>query len=152
AYFLGFVALADALNVRLGVELLTGMVALAALAISRSFVAFMRDWWMFLLGLVMWNLSGPVAAQSPFPHHLDFMLDLDRALFLGRDPVVVVQHALAHEGKLGPLDWITAAIYNMHLPEPYIAGYFLWRLSRPVNFQFMASALVLLVLGFLTFI
>jgi hypothetical protein len=40
----------------------------------------------------------------------------------------------------------------MHLPEPFIAGYFLWRLDRPVFFQFAASVLILLVVGFATFV
>lgn len=151
-YFFTLVAVTDALNVRLGVELMTAAVAIAAVAITRQAAAFWRDWWYFLLGLILWNLSGPIAAGSPFPHHLNFMLNLDRLLFGGRDLVVVVQHALAHHGQIGPLDVVTAASYNLHLPEPYIAGYFLWRMNRLVYLQFAASALLLLVLGLITFI
>jgi hypothetical protein len=151
-YFVAVIALADVLNVRPGVELMTLVVLVAALAISRRPRQFLHDWWFYLIGLVLWNVSGPIAAQSPFPWHLDFMLNLDRALFLGRDPVVLLQHALARPGHVGPLDVATVVAYNMHLPEPYIAGYFLWRLSRAVYLQFAASVLILLVAGLVTFI
>jgi hypothetical protein len=153
-YFFALVLLTDIFNLRLGVEVLTLAVILPAFLISRAGFRFLRDWWFFLLGLVLWNLSGPIAAQSPFRTHphLDFMLDLDRTLFFGRDPVVVVQRALAHFGHVGPLDIVTATVYNLHLPEPYIVGYFLWRLNREVYLQFVSSALILLVLGFISFI
>ncbi len=146
------VLITDLLNVRLGVELVTLVVALAAVAISRAGGLFLRDWWFFLLGLVMWNVSGPIAADSPFRPHLDFLLQLDRVLFLGHDPVVLVQHSLATPGHVGPLDLLTAAAYNLHVPEPYIAGYFLWRLDRAISLQFAAAALILLVVGFASFV
>lgn len=151
-YFVLLIAITDIINVRLGVELMTLGVGVAAIAISRLPVLFIRDWWFFLAGLVMWNVSGPIAAYSPFPVHLHFMLALDRMIGGGHQPVVVIQHALMRSGTLGPIDYLTAIIYNLHLPEPYIIGYFLWRLNRAVYLQYAASALLLLVLGFVTFI
>jgi hypothetical protein len=152
AYFGGIVALADLINVRLGVELLTLVTAVAAVAISRLPGQFIRDWWFFLLGLILWNLSGPIAAKSPFPVHLGFLLQTDRWLGFGHDPVTFVQHHLAVRGQVRLLDVITSLAYNLHLPEPYIVAYFLWRLNRSVYFRFAAAALLLLVLGFMTFI
>jgi membrane-associated phospholipid phosphatase len=152
AYFSGLVALTDVLNVRLGVELLTLAVLVAAAAITRQFVRFLRDWWFYLAGLLLWNLSGPVAAASPFPAHLGFMLSVDRFLFGGHVPAVVLQHNLAARGSVNGWDIATSLAYNLHLTEPYIAGYFLWRIDRVVYFQFAAAVLSLLVLGFLTFI
>jgi membrane-associated phospholipid phosphatase len=151
-YFGGIVALTDLVNVRLGVELLTVVTAGAALTISRLPGLFIRDWWFFLAGLILWNLSGPIAAKSPFPVHLNFMVQTDHWLAFGHDPVALVQHHLAVRGQVRPLDVITSLAYNLHLPEPYIAGYFLWRINRPVYFRFVASVLLLLVLGFITFI
>jgi len=151
-YFVAVMALVDLVNVRPGVELMTLVVAAAALTITRQLAAFLRDWWFLLAGLIMWNLSGPIAAQSSFPHHLDLMLQLDRVMLFGRDPVVVVQHGLAQPGRVTVLDVLAVVSYNMHLPEPYIAGYFLWRIDRAVYLQFAASVLILLVLGFVTFI
>jgi len=151
-YFAGLITLTDIINVRPGVEVMTLAVALAAICISRQPRPFLHDWWFLLAGLIMWNLSGAIAAHSPVQPHLDFMLKADRALLLGRDPVVVVQKALAHAGQVGPLDVLTAIVYNLHLPEPYIVGYFLWRISRQAYVQFAAAALILLVVGFLTFV
>jgi len=151
-YFALLVAVTDVLNVRLGVELMSLAVLAAAAAITRDLRGFARDWWFLLLGLLLWNLSGPVAAQSIFPLHLDFMLQTDRALFFGHDPVVVVQHALADPAHMHVLDWLAFASYNLHVPEPYIAGYMLWRLHRLVYLQFATSALTLLVVGFVIFV
>lgn len=152
AYFAGVVVLTDVLNIRLGVELLTLTVLVAAAAITRQFRRFVHDWWFYLAGLILWNLSGPIAAASPFPAHLDAMLSVDRFLFGGHVPAVVLQHNLAAPGKVNGWDIATSLAYNLHLTEPYIAGYFLWRIDRAVYFQFAAAVLSLLVLGFLTFI
>ncbi|HLJ67897.1 MAG TPA: phosphatase PAP2 family protein [Chloroflexota bacterium] len=151
-YFALLIAALDLANVRAGVEIMTVAVIAAAVVITRKPAEFVRDWWFLLLGLVMWNLSGPVAAHSPFPAHLDFMWRIDRILFAGHDPVYILQHSLLHPGHVGPLDVATAVAYNMHLPEPYLAGYFLWRLDRTIYLQFAACVLVLLVSGFVTFI
>jgi membrane-associated phospholipid phosphatase len=151
-YFGGIIVVTDLVNVRLGVELLTLVTATAALAISRMPGLFLRDWWFFLVGLILWNLSGPIAAKSPFPVHLNFVLQADRWIFLGHDPVALLQHLLAARGQVRALDVITSLGYNLHLPEPYIVAYFLWRINRPVYFRFAAAALLLLILGFITFI
>ncbi|HZS94523.1 MAG TPA: phosphatase PAP2 family protein [Chloroflexota bacterium] len=151
-YFLAVMILVDVVNVRPGIEVMTAVVALAAVAISRLGTAFIRDWWYFIAGLLMWNLSGPIARLSPFPWHLDFMLNLDRIIGLGRQPVAVVQHALYNPAHLSLIDVFTVVVYNMHLPEPFIAGYFLWRLNRLAYLRFAASVLILLVVGGITFV
>lgn len=151
-YFLTLIVVSDVLNLRLGVEVMTAAVVFASILISRMPGLFLRDWWVFALGLVLWNLSGPIAASSPFAHHLDFMLNTDRFLFFGRDPTEIVQHNLAPTAGIGALDWLTAIAYNLHVPELYITGYFLWRVSRTVYLQFVAAALILLVVGFISFI
>lgn len=152
AYFSAIVAVTDILNVRLGVEILSLAVFVAALAVTRAPLQFLHDWWFVIAGMVMWNISGAIAAQSPFPWHLDFMLTVDRAIGFGHQPVQIIQAHLATPDKLSWLDWVTSIVYNMHLGEPFIAGYFLWRLNRAVYFQFATGALALLVLGLITFI
>lgn len=151
-FFVLLIALSDAANVRLGVEAMTVAVLLAATLITHAPGGFLRDWWFYLLGLLLWNLSGPIAAQSTFPLHLDFMLRADRLLFFGHDPVVILQHALANPRRADFLGWLAVISYNVHLQEPYIAGYFLWRLNRAVYMQFAAATLSLVVAAFVLFI
>ena len=151
-YFLAVMILVDVVNVRPGIEIMTAVVAIAAIVISRMGIAFLRDWWYFIVGLVMWNLSGPIARLSPFPWNLNFMLQLDRIIGLGQQPVAVVQHALHNPAHLSLIDVFTVVVYNMHLPEPFIAGYFLWRLNRLAYLRFAASILILLVAGGITFV
>ncbi|MGI8826047.1 MAG: phosphatase PAP2 family protein [Chloroflexota bacterium] len=150
-YFALLIVGTDVLNVRLGVEALTAAVILPA-AISRRLESFARDWWFFLIGLVMWNVSGPIAAYSPFPLHLDFMLQADHHMFFGHDAVTWMQRTFADYGRGSPLDIVSFVTYNLHLPEPYIAGYILWRLNRELYLQFAAAALVVSVLGFIAFV
>jgi hypothetical protein len=151
-YFAVVVLGTDALNVRLGVELLVLTVLVPAIVVTRAPLLFLKDWWFFLIGLVMWNLSGPIAAESPFPWHLQFMYNIDHALFLGHNPVAIVQQHLQTPGVVSPLDYVCSIAYNMHLPEPFILGYFLWRLNRTVYLQYASAVLILLVVGLITFI
>jgi membrane-associated phospholipid phosphatase len=151
-FFTLVILVSDLINVRPGIEFCIIMVSIAGVAISRLGMQFLRDWWFFLIGMLMWNLSGPVAAQSPFPWHLDFMYNTDRSIFLGHSPVAMVHDAMHLGSSLGPLDYLTAAGYNLHLPEPFIVSYFLWRLNRMIYFRFVAATLVLLVLGLVMFI
>ncbi|GAC1405592.1 MAG: hypothetical protein NVSMB52_19370 [Chloroflexota bacterium] len=151
AYFAAWIVVTDVLNVRLGVELMSCSVVVAAV-ISRQLRLFVRDWWLLIAGMLMWNVSGPIARLSPVPPHLDFMLTMDRWLFFGHQPAALVQQALSYPGHLTVLDWSTAAVYSLHVPEPYIAAYFLWRMDRARYFRFVSASLLLLVLGFLTFI
>jgi membrane-associated phospholipid phosphatase len=151
AYFLGVVTVSDLLNFRLGVELLTLTVLVAAALITRNLGLFLRDWWFFLVALLMWNISGALAAGSPFPLHLDFMYYLDARLFLGHQPAEALQARL-FAGHLTWLDVAASMVYNLHVAEPYIFGYALWRLNRAVYFQFCAAMLTLLVAGFITFV
>ena len=151
-FFTLVILVSDLINVRPGIEFCIVMVSIAGVAISRLGMQFLRDWWFFLVGMVMWNLSGPVAAQSPFPWHLDFMYNTDRSMFLGHSPVAMLHDAMHPGGSLGPLDYLTAAGYNLHLPEPFIVSYFLWRLNRAIFFQFVAATLLLLVIGLIVFI
>lgn len=151
-YFASVVIVCDLLNIRLGAEYLTLMVVVAAVAISHAGRQFVRDWWVYLVGLLMWRFSGPIAGQSPFPVHLEILIKADRLLTAGHDPVLLIHDAFADPTHLRPLDWFTAIAYNFHLPEVYIAAYFLWRLSRAVYLQFVSAVLILLVLGFITFV
>jgi membrane-associated phospholipid phosphatase len=151
-FFVLVIVISDVINVRPGIEFCIIMVSIAGTSISRLRTQFFKDWWFFLVGMVMWNLSGPVAAQSPFPWHLDFMYNTDRSIFLGHNPVSMLHDVMHLRRSLGPLDYLTAAGYNLHLPEPFMVAYFLWRLNRAIYFQFVAATLVVLVLGLITFI
>ena len=148
-YFAIAIAAADALNVRTGVEFMTLALLLAA-AVSRRLVPFLRDWWFFLVGLLVWGLGGPIVLNSPFPQHLDFMLNVDTFLLFGHNPVSSLQHALLNPNTVGPVDILTIVVYKMHLPEPFMVGYVLWRLDRAVYFQFAAVVLIFLIIGFIT--
>jgi PAP2 superfamily protein len=151
-YFSAIIVICDLLNIRLGAEYLTLTVSFAGVVISRAGRQFFRDWWLYLLGLFMWRLSSSVAAASPFPVRLNELIEVDRVLGLGHEPVVLVHQAFINSTRLEPFDWIAGIAYNLHLPETYITAYFLWRLSRPVYWQFASAVLILLVLGFITFI
>jgi hypothetical protein len=151
-YFVAVVLATDAANVRLGVELLVLAVLLPALLVTPAPHLFFKDWWFFFTGLVMWNLSGPIAAESPFPWHLEFMYTVDHTLFFGHNPVQLLQQHLQTPGVVSPLDYICSIGYNLHLPEPFMVGYILWRMNRVIYLQYATAVLVLLVVGLITFI
>lgn len=151
-YFFALVALTDLFNVRLGVEFLIPAVIVAAIAITRMPVLFFRDWWFVLAGMVLWAFSGAVAAHSPFPWQLEVLLHTDWLIGLGHQPVQEMQSHFWSPGHVGWLDWLAAGIYNVHVTEPFVAGYFLWRLNRGVYLQFAAALLTLFVVADTAFI
>jgi hypothetical protein len=152
AYFVGLVALTDIFNVRLGMEYMTLAILVPPLFITRRPRQFLRDWWSLLVVLFLWSVSGPIAALSPFPSHLQFMMRIDELLGFGHDPVIEIQRHLAAGTHVNALDVLTSITYNLHVPEPYIAAYILWRMNRSMYVVFAASIVVLFVLGFVTFV
>lgn len=151
-YFIFVIAITDVLNVRPSVYVMTVAMLVPVLFITRRPRQFARDWWFVLVALILWDLSGPLAALSPLPPHWNLMIGVDKFLGFGHDPVEVVQRHLASGTRVNALDVLTSITYNLHVPEPFIAGYLLWRLSRPVYFLFAWSLLILLFLGLVTYV
>jgi hypothetical protein len=138
-------------NLRLTVEWVAIVLFVAAVLSGRALL-FVRDWGVFILVLLAWQLASGVATQFGFPWHLTELISADRLLFAGTVPVVWLQQHLYHPGVLEPWDVFAAVMYMLHFLAPLLAAFLLWMTNRPL-FQRFAIAYVLVMLGgFLTYI
>lgn len=147
AVFAGFLYF----NFRLTVEWVALMLFVAALVLGKG-MQFLRDWGVFVLVLLAWQLITPVATQFGFPWHLTELIAADKFLFNGTVPAAWLQVHLHHPGILEPWDVFAATIYMSHFLMPLVCGFLLWMASRETYRNFAISFVLLAFAGFVTYI
>jgi membrane-associated phospholipid phosphatase len=138
---------------RFGIEIEPQWVALALLVIAialgrgRQFIA---DFLPFLLLFFAYELMRGFAAKTGFaPYDL---APLERAVFAGQVPAVLLQQALYIPGRLGLLDLAAMFFYFMHFVLPVAVGFVFWLNSREHYWRFVAALLLLSFLAFVTYL
>ncbi len=127
----------------------------AALLVGRP-ALFVRDWGVFLLVVVLWQQTGPVASMVNLPLHRGDLIATDQAiawpLLHGALPQVWLQQHLFHKGHWQWYDLVSWAVYALHFPEPLIVGFAIWLRTR-VGFQrFSLAFLTLAAIAFVGYI
>lgn len=138
-------------NMRLTIEWVAAILFGAALLSGRASL-FIRDWGVFLVVLVAWQVASPLATQFAFPWHLQELIDADKLMFLGQVPPLWLQQHLYHPGALEPWDVLAATMYMLHFLVPLVAGFLLWMTNRRLFQQFAVAFVVVAVAGFATYI
>ena len=120
-----------------------------AIALGRG-LAFVADWGPFLLLFFAYEAMRGFAAKTGFqPHDLS---GLERAVFGGNLPNLVLQHAFYNVNSVGPLDVVAMFFYFMHFPLPILVGFVFWLRSREHYRRFIAALLLMAFLAFLTYL
>ena len=117
---------------------------------SNRAVALVIGWAPFVLLLMAYELMRDVASTLRVPPHN--LAGVERAMFGGYEPTMVLQAAI---GKLGDADLIDDAsslVYSAHFLLPVVIGAWLWRRSRADFHRFGLSLVVLCALAFLTYV
>jgi len=118
-----------------------------ALGRGRSFIV---DWLPFLILFLAYEEMRGFAAKTGFaPHDLS---GLERAVFGGAIPTLVLQHAFYHPGVVSPQDVIGMVFYFMHFPLPIVVGFIFWTRSREHYWRFISALLLMSFLAFLTYL
>jgi membrane-associated phospholipid phosphatase len=118
-----------------------------ALGRGRSFVV---DWLPFLVLFLAYEEMRGFAAKTGFaPHDLS---GLERLLFGGTIPTLVLQHAFYHPGVVGWQDVAAMFFYFMHFPLPIVVGFYFWVNSREHYRRFVAALLLMSFLAFATYL
>ena len=118
-----------------------------ALGRGRSFIV---DWAPFLLLFFAYEAMRGFAAKTGFaPHDLSGM---ERVLFFGTIPTLVLQHAFYHPGVVSWQDVVGMFFYFMHFPLPIVVGFFFWVNSRDHYRRFIAALLLMSFLAFATYL
>ncbi len=118
-----------------------------ALGRGRSFIV---DWLPFLILFLAYEEMRGFAAKTGFaPHDLS---GLERAVFGGSIPTLVLQHAFYHPGVVSPQDLIGMFFYFIHFPLPIVVGFVFWVNGRDHYRRFVASLLLMCFIAFATYL
>ena len=118
-----------------------------ALGRGRSFVV---DWLPFLVLFLAYEEMRGFAAKTGFaPHDLS---GLERLVFGGTIPTLVLQHAFYRPGVVSWQDVVAMFFYFMHFPLPIAVGFYFWVNSREHYRRFVAALLLMSFLAFATYL
>ena len=118
-----------------------------ALGRGRNFIV---DWLPFLVLFLAYEEMRGFAAKTGFaPHDLS---GLERVVFGGSLPTLLLQHAFYHPGVVSPQDLIAMFFYFMHFPLPIVVGFVFWVNGRDHYRRFVASLLLMCFIAFATYL
>jgi hypothetical protein len=136
-----------------GIEIEPEWVVLALLLIAAALGRgrqFIFDFVPFLLLFFAYEVMRGFAAKTGFaPHDL---APIERGLFGGQVPTLLLQHALYQPNRVGPLDLAATFLYYMHFALLIGVGFIFWLRSRDHYWRFVAALLLMCLLAFVTFL
>lgn len=138
-------------NMRMTVEWVAIILFVAAILSGRALL-FVKDWGVFILVLLTWQLASPLATRFAFPEHLTELIAADKLLFLGKVPPVWLQHHLYTPGRLEPWDVMAATMYMLHFLAPLVAAFILWMSNRELFAKFAIAFVLVAVAGWATYV
>jgi membrane-associated phospholipid phosphatase len=136
-----------------GIEIEPQWVVLALLLIAVALGRgreFIQDWTPFLVLFLAYEVMRGFAAKTGFaPHDLS---GLEKGLFGGQLPTLVLQHAFYHPAMIGLQDWVAMGFYFLHFPLPIAVGFLFWVNSREHYWRYIAALLLMAFLAFVTYL
>lgn len=83
----------------------------------------------YMFGLFVYTVLRSFADQTAIPIRSEYVIDLDRALFLGHEPTQWLQSRLFDPSRLRPLDWLTVQVHWSYFAVPHMAAaaVYIWR-------------------------
>jgi len=127
--------------------LLALLVVAVALGRGRRFI---EDWTPFLLLFFAYEAMRGFASKTGFaPHDLS---GLERDLFGGAIPTLVLQSAFYHPGVVGIQDIVAMCLYFLHFVLPIVVGFVFWINSRDHYWRYIATLLLMCLLSFVTYL
>ena len=117
---------------------------------SNRAVALLLGWAPFVLVLMAYELMRDLAATLHVPPHN--LAGVERALFGGYEPTLVLQTTIAKLGDADLIDDAGSLVYSAHFLLPVIVGAWLWSRNRAEFHRFGLSLVVLCALAFVTYV
>jgi len=122
---------------------------IAALA-DRRLPALVRGWAPFVLLLVAYEVMRDLASMLGMPAHN--LAGLDRTLFNGYQPTLVLQAAVGSLSDTDVFEDLGSVVYAMHFLLPIAVGAWLWAKDRVAFRTFGLTLVVLCGLAFATYV
>ncbi len=117
---------------------------------SNRTVALLLGWAPFVSVLMAYELMRDLAATLHVPPHN--LAGVERALFGGYEPTLVLQTTIAKLGDADLIDDAGSLVYSAHFLLPVIVGAWLWSRNRAEFHRFGLSLVVLCALAFVTYV
>ena len=99
-----------------------------AASADRRLPALVRGWAPFVLVLVAYEVMRDLASMLGMPAHN--LANLDRTLFDGYQPTLVLQAAVGKLADADVFEDVGSAVYAMHFLLPVAVGAWLWQHRR----------------------
>jgi membrane-associated phospholipid phosphatase len=117
---------------------------------SNRAVALLMGWAPFVLVLLAYEVMRDLAATLGVPPHN--LAGVERALFGGYEPTLVLQAAIAKLGDADLAEDAGSMVYSAHFLLPIAVGAWLWSKDRADFHRFGLSLVVLCALAFVTYV
>jgi membrane-associated phospholipid phosphatase len=117
---------------------------------SNRAVALLLGWAPFVIVLLAYELMRDLASTLRVPPHN--LSGVERALFGGYEPTLVLQAAIAKLGDADLIDDVGGLVYSAHFLLPVAVGAWLWSRNRADFHRFGLSLVVLCALAFITYV
>ena len=127
------------------------LLALCAVLMGRG-LSFVRDWGPFLATFLAWEMMRGIANQFGQAVHSDSVIAIERALFAGNIPTVVLQSALYEAGTVNWYDVLLTVTYSSHFFFPVAFAFFLWLRRRERYYPYVAALMLTSFAAFATFL
>ena len=116
--------------------------------VTGRFLRFLRDWVPFILIFLAWEAMRGVAPKTGIPPHVGDLAGLEKALFGGHLPTVVLQAWLANPpGRV--VAYAATVVYFCHFVFPLGVALALWLVDRR---QFIRFTTALMGMAFVAFV
>ena len=151
AYLLVMIAVMAWHGVWVTADVMAVLIAIGALLLGRG-VLFIRDWLPFVAILLAWEAMRGLADQFGMAVHSDDVIALERLLFLGHVPTVVLQDALYNAGTVAWYDVFLSLLYGAHFAFPIVVAWVFWLRDRYMFFRFAATLMLMALAGFVVYV
>jgi membrane-associated phospholipid phosphatase len=133
----------------LGVGLLAVAAALALFEVGRARA---RRWWfLYVGGTFAYTLLRALADETVIPVQVDYPIEVDRAVFLGTDPVVWLQDRLFSPRDTTPLDAFAVGVHWSFFIAPHVLAVAIFTWKRDLFPRYAVVVVGTLYLGLALF-
>jgi membrane-associated phospholipid phosphatase len=123
------------------VYVLTGVVLLVAIYITVRVGGDFRVWAVYVLAFVLFALLRTLADETGNPARFEYVVALEKALFMGSVPTLWLQEHLYAVGKVGALEVFSLVVYYSYFLAPHLMALLVWRLD-PSRFRLYVIAIL----------
>ena len=150
-YLVVMIAIMASYGVWVSVDVVAVLIAIGALLAGRGLL-FVRDWLPFVAILLAWEAMRGLADQFGMAVHSDDVIAVERLLFFGQVPTLVLQNALYNANTVSWYDVFLTSLYGAHFAFPIVVAFIFWLRDRDSFLRFAVTLLLMALAGFVVYV